>query len=434
MKKFTIIFTLILTAFAADSNAQYTGGMGSTWNNPLSAQINHAFWNDVQLRATRAPTLEKMGCTPSQINNMSYAQMVSAIEKNTCTPDSEEAQNAQTGRRAASSASTTPPAAVYSTTFRPTGTRIAMPQIVAQITPNDRALQQRQIAFLEAEISKYERSQRARGYGDDAAAAMAFFASVAIHLQDTSKPVNQKGVDSLTDALRGAFGDKLAGISDRDKQELYENLLTLGMFISARAENADAKTRADLKELSASLCDQYLKLDVTKYRFDDNGLVEISSAKNTPAPGRKSVTPPSAGKIDPKLIGQWEYKLSNIDTRTYIFRGDATFYFSVIEGTTIYTWTGNYIVSDKTITFKNIISRTSIGGERDWADTVVAEYKFEKRDDGKGEWLLIAPLSIPDSTYLSLSMTSAKWSKTAKTIAKLEKIAGNFQIVFDQGK
>ena len=275
MKKFTIVFALILTAFAADSNAQFIGGVGSTWNNPVSAMLSQKMWSDINGKMMLLPALRKMGCTQAQINKMNLSQAQNALAKKTCTPGGGTTQNTQTSGKTTTTTTkpATPPANAYSTTFRPTGTRIAMPQLVAEITPNDRALQQRQIDFLEAEISKYERTQRERGYGDDAAAAMAFFASVAIHLQDTSKAVNQKGVDSLTDALRGAFADKLANISDRDKQELYENLLTRGMFIAARAENADAKARADLKELTASLCEQYLKLDVTKYRFDDNGLV-----------------------------------------------------------------------------------------------------------------------------------------------------------------
>ena len=208
---------------------------------------------------------------------------------------------------------------------------------------------------------------------------MAFFASVAIHLQDTSKPVNQKGVDSLTDALRGEFGNKFADISDRHKQEIYENLLTFGMFIAARAENADAKGQNDLKELSASLCDQYLKLDVTKYRFDENRLVEIGSTPNVPEPSGNVTSPSSGGKIDSKLIGSWQASSAEI----YIFHADGRFkHFSTQSQTE-----GTFNVSGGKMYFRNIVYEKGKAGEKRYPDAVY-EYEFGK--DGQGEYLEIA--------------------------------------------
>ena len=85
MKKFTIICTLMLTAFAANSNAQFIGGVGSTWNNPVSAQISSSLWNSINQKMAIAPSLRKMGCTQAQINKMTLSQAQNALAKKTCT-------------------------------------------------------------------------------------------------------------------------------------------------------------------------------------------------------------------------------------------------------------------------------------------------------------------------------------------------------------
>ncbi|MBX3289484.1 MAG: hypothetical protein KF855_09070 [Acidobacteria bacterium] len=406
MKKFTIIFALILTAFAAGSNAQFIGGMGSTWNNPVSAQLNRAMWDRINQKSILAPSLRKMGCTQAQINKMNLSQAQIALAKKTCTPGNGTAQNAQTGGKTTSASTAkpktparpaTPSTAGYSTTFKPTGTRIVMPQLVASIT-DDKTQQQNLINIIGSAMDMYEKKQRPRGFGDDVAAAMAFFASVAIHLQDTGTTINQPGADALTIALREALGDKLINVSNRDKQQTYETLLTLGMFMGVLAENADADTLATLKKESASLCEQYLKLDVTKYRFDDNGLVEISPAKNVPAPGGKATAPPSGGKIDPKLIGSWQASSAEI----YVLHADGRFnHFSTQSQVE-----GRFTVSNGKMYFSNIVYEKGKQWEKRYPDAV---YEYEVGKDGQGDYLKIANF-LYGVTYVNIK-TAYKFRK-----------------------
>ena len=279
MRKLTFASLLLFSAFSIVSHAQYRGAMGSTWNNPMSAMINVQMWNNINnnlsTRMGLKSSLRRMGCTDAQMDAMDNTELLGALSKKTCSfrrVDRGGSSPMSTPSQNSSAARTLP--AVPPITFRPSGGRIMLPQIVAGIT-NDRSEQQKLIQVLNGAIDRFETSQREKGAEYDLASAMSFFVSVSIYLQDTTTEINSKGGDALTNSLREALGPKAATISNGDRQQFYEALLTYGMLFAVSAQNADGATLAQLKQTSAELSQTIIGLDVTKYRFVTDGLVSV---------------------------------------------------------------------------------------------------------------------------------------------------------------
>ena len=280
MKKLTFVSVLILTAFSVVSSAQYSGALGSTWNNPVSAISNVQMWNNINgmtARRTMLKTsLRKFGCTDAQMNAMATeTELMLALSKKTCSAARSGGGAARQSVSQQNSPAGTSQPTVPPITFRPAGDRVLLPQIVAGIT-QDASEQKALIKLIGGAIDEFETAQRAKGSEYDLASAMSFFASISIYLQDTRTEINSGGGDALTLALREALGPKASSISNSDKQQFYEALLSFGMLFALSSRNADAKTLAQLRQTSAELSKTLMGLDVTKYRFVADGLVGVN--------------------------------------------------------------------------------------------------------------------------------------------------------------
>ncbi len=270
---------VLLMALGTTSHAQYSGAMGSSWNNPVSALSNAQMWNNINGMASRRAmlktSLRKYGCTEAQMNAMpTENELMLALSRKSCTArgtgaGSPQASASQPGSPASPARQAVPPV-----TFQPTGDRILLPQIVAGIT-QDKSEQQALTRLIGGAIDQFEAAERAKGSEYDLASAMSFFASVAIHLQDPRTEINSSGADSLTFALRESLGPKAASISNGDKQQLYEALLSFGMLYALLSRDADANTLAQLKQTSADVSRKLMGLDVGRYRFSADGLVSV---------------------------------------------------------------------------------------------------------------------------------------------------------------
>jgi hypothetical protein len=279
MKKNVLASMLLLLSFSTTSSAQYRGALGSSWNNPVSALSNVQMWNNINgmagRRAMLKSSLRKYGCTDAQMNAMpTENELMLALSRKSCA-----ASGAGAGPAQASASQRTSPASparqvVPPITFRPSGDRIILPQVVAAIT-QDKSEQKALARLIGGAIDEFEAAQRVKGSEYDLASAMSFFASISIHLQDPRTEINSSGADSLTFALRESLGPKAASISDSDKQQLYEALLSFGMLFALSARNADATTLAQLKQTSADVSRKLMGLDVGKYRFSADGLVSV---------------------------------------------------------------------------------------------------------------------------------------------------------------
>jgi len=114
------------------------------------------------------------------------------------------------------------------------------------------------------------------------------------------------------------------------------------------------------------------------------------------------------GKIDQKLIGSWEYQ--STATHAYYFNANGTFTYSYMSSSP-HSTTGNYTTSDGKVTFTNNVSLNAYGVRREFPDTVVAEYKIAKADNGK-EYLHIAHLNYnPSITYFPATYQNMWYKK-----------------------
>jgi hypothetical protein len=271
MKLSLLASTLLLACLATPCHAQYSGAMGSSWNNPVSALSNVQMWNNINGMASRRimlkSSLRKYGCTDAQMNAMATeAELMQALARKSCG-----AAVAGSTASTTAAATTQRPAPIR---FQPSGERVMLPQIVAAIT-QDAAERQALARLLGGAIDQFEAAQRVKGAEYDLASAMAFFASVAIQMQDPRTEVNASGGDALTNALRESLGPKMASIGNSDKQQLYEALLSFGMLFALSARTADAKTQAQLKQTSAEVSRKLMGLDVSQYKFTADGLVRV---------------------------------------------------------------------------------------------------------------------------------------------------------------
>jgi len=277
MKKSAFASILLLMSFSSVSNAQYGGAMGSTWNNPMSALSNVQMWNNINgmagRRAMLKSSLRKYGCTDAQMNAMpTENELMLALSRKSCAASGAGSAQASASQRtspASPARQVVPPI-----TFRPSGDRIILPQVVAAIT-QDKSEQKKLAQLIGGAIDEFEAAERVKGSEYDLASAMSFFASISIHLQDPRTEINSSGADSLTFALRESLGPKAASITNSDKQQLYEALLSFGMLFALSARNADAATLAQLKQTSADVSRKLMGLDIDKYRFSADGLVSV---------------------------------------------------------------------------------------------------------------------------------------------------------------
>jgi len=272
------VFVLAATGLllAGPADAQYGGAMGSSWNNPVSALSNVQMWNNINSmtnnRAMAKSSLRKLGCTEAQMNALTTQdELMLALSQKKCSLSG--AARAPAGQAQAAAPVSVPqgPAPI---TFRPTGDRILLPQIVATIS-DDASEQAALTQLIGGAMNDFEAAERVKGSEYDLASAMSFFASVSIYLQDTGTDMNARAGDALTLSLREALGPKVAGVSDRDKQMLYEALLAYGMFFLLASRQADANTMTQLKQVSAALSKELMGLDVTQYRFVPDGLASV---------------------------------------------------------------------------------------------------------------------------------------------------------------
>lgn len=276
-----LILFFVFVGFVSVSHAQWTGAMGSNWNNPISAMSNQQMWNNINAdrihRIGLKTSLAKFGCTDAQMDAMDNTQLMVALGKKSCgaVRSGNASQTATSTRSSQASPSVANQSFPTPLTFKPTGNRVLLPEIVSTLT-QDKSEQTQLIQLLGGAIKQFEAAQKVKGSEYDLASAMSFFAAVSIYLQDTRTEINSKGGDALTFALREALGKKVASVTDLDKQQLYEALLTFGMLFSLSSRNASAAEMSQLKQTSAQLCQTLMGLDVSKYRFSDDGLVSVN--------------------------------------------------------------------------------------------------------------------------------------------------------------
>jgi tRNA_anti-like len=266
---FVILLALVT---CVPASAQYTDGLGGNWNNPASAMITNIIMDRYARRR---------------------------LEKNLAAKRSGASRAA-----APSSSDSTARAAKLndaSVRFRSTGTQLKTREIANLIDAGNPQV----LALMTAILTEYEKNARAAGRPDDLALALSFFlATNASVYHDAGQPTDSQMLE-LRDTIAQALveGNALNGVTDRQKQEMYEALVLYTGFALAAYQEGKQGGNAESVRAGQQLAGQNL-LAVTgispdKINFNDQGLsIETeAAAANAPAaaPAESADAPPQSG-------------------------------------------------------------------------------------------------------------------------------------------
>ena len=178
--------------------AQYTDRLAGTWNNPESTVI-----------------------TSTVLDNLSR-------------PGDEKAARVKrassAGKRSSVSATATK-INDASVQFRSTGTQLKTREIANLIDPGNPQV----LAIMTTLLQEYEKGARAAGKPNDLALALSFFfATNASVYHDAGQPTDPQMLE-LRDTIAEALveGNAMKGVTDRQKQEMYETLVLFTGFALA---------------------------------------------------------------------------------------------------------------------------------------------------------------------------------------------------------
>jgi len=266
-----LLISLMLIV-CAPALAQYTDSLGGNWNNPASAMITNIIMDRYARRR-----LEK-----------NLAAKRAGASSSASTSSSNPAQSAKLID-----------ASVH---FRSTGTQLKTGEIANLIGAGSPQM----LAIMTTILQEYEKGARAAGKPNDLALALSFFfATNASVYHDAGIPGDAQVMD-LRNTIASALveGNALNGVSDRQKQEMYETLVLFTGFAFGAYQEGKQGNVESLK-IGQQLAGQNL-LAVTgispdKINFTDQGLsIEREPAAATAEATQASSTQASSAPTSPQ--------------------------------------------------------------------------------------------------------------------------------------
>jgi hypothetical protein len=238
---FLVALVLIMCGPAV---AQYSDRLGGNWNNPASATIT----NIVMDRLARHRLEKRLGAKHSDTGTTTAAH-------DTPAPSNDAAVR-----------------------FRSTGTQLKTREIAnlfaAPTDPNNETV----FTLLKTLLQEFDKGARAAGKPNDLALALSFFfATNASIYHDAGQPSDPQMVelrDTIADAL--VEGNALNGVTDRQKQEMYETLVLYAGFALATYQEAKQLNSVETLKVSQQLAGLNLQavtgISPDKINFTDQGL------------------------------------------------------------------------------------------------------------------------------------------------------------------
>lgn len=238
---------------------------------------------------------------------------------------------------------TIPPGSDAPVRFRSTGTQLKTREIANTIDAGNAQV----FTIMSAILTEYEKGARAAGYPNDLALALSFFfATNASVYHDAGQPADA-AVMELRDAIAAALveGKALNGVSDRQKQEMYETLVIFTGFALATYQEGKQGGNAETVKVSRQLAGQNLSaltgISPDKIAFTDQGLSidngaaaandssstsnssspQVSASQKDPFPDRPGYAPqkPLSGTLKDSigmddLVGRWDRGAGSVQT------------------------------------------------------------------------------------------------------------------------
>jgi len=198
--------------------------------------------------------------------------------------------------------------------FRPTGTQLKTREIANLIDAGNAQV----FTILTTILQEYEKGARAAGHANDLALALSFFfATNASVYHDAGEPTDPQMIE-LRNVIAEALveGKALNGVSDRQKQEMYETLVIFTGFALATYQEGKQGRNAETVKVSQQLAGQNLLavtgISADKITFSDQGLrieTEPGAVIATTQPAAEPATPQEAATASihaGKLVMEFE--------------------------------------------------------------------------------------------------------------------------------
>jgi len=244
--------------------------------------------------------------------------------------------------------------------FRSTGTQLKAREIANTIDAGNEQV----FTIMSTILTEYEKGARAAGHASDLALALSFFfATNASIYHDAGEPSDPSMME-----LRGVIaetlveGKALNGVTDRQKQEMYETLVIFTGFALATYQEGKQGSNAESVKVSRQLAGQNLLaltgISPEKIAFTDKGLsidngsvaandsgsvsnsssAPVSAVQRDPFPDRPGYAPqkPLSGTLKNSitmsdLVGRWDHGAGSVqtyvDSSTGNYAGTATSFY-----------------------------------------------------------------------------------------------------------
>lgn len=170
------------------------------------------------------------------------------------------------------------PVAAGQTTFRPVAASIMPQRLATQMgrTPEERARLEKFFAGL---LKDYKQMAVERGAPlNDVARASSFAVGTSYDVYNEGRLLGDRPFQSMREQMNAALAasSKFQSLDDRQRQEMYETYIIMGMFVSAAYESANKtndKELADkMRKLARIQIEGAFGVPVGRLRFTDEGV------------------------------------------------------------------------------------------------------------------------------------------------------------------
>jgi len=244
-------FVLVVACFLATDivTGQHKDMMGGNWNNPVSASIgniiNDRIWN--RMRA-KARARRKIGTAASADSGASSTD-VQPVTKQSAAE------------------------IAAATRFRSTGTQLTTRELAnaSGNTPEEKA---QMFKLMSTALTLYETEARRLGRPNDFALALAVALAVNSDVYNGRPEPEEARLLELGDAIGELMAEDnvFGGITDKQKQEMYESMVIFTMLVQAGSneakQNGDAAEAATYRELAGKVLQNISGMSPEKIRLD----------------------------------------------------------------------------------------------------------------------------------------------------------------------
>jgi len=244
-------FVVVVACFLSTDivTGQHKDMMGGNWNNPVSASIgniiNDRIWN--RMRA-KARARKKIGSAAAADSGASSTDVQPSPKKSSAE-------------------------IAAATRFRSTGAQLTTREL-ANASGNTPEEKEQMFKLMSTALALYETEARRLGRPNDFALALAVALAVNSNVYNGRPEPEEARLLELGDAIGELMAEDnvFGGITDKQKQEMYESMVIFTMLVQAGSneakQNGDAAEAATYRELAGKVLQNISGMSPEKIRLD----------------------------------------------------------------------------------------------------------------------------------------------------------------------